>query len=109
MARWLYCSLRYWFAFVPWFVVFSYFGTCLWASWVLGRPPRYGELDGEVALELMRLLNLMLFCGVPTVVVYPFFRRRRDWSLDVVAVAGVVFVVATLVFDVGGYMEWYRD
>lgn len=109
LSRWLFASFRYAFATAPWFLVVSYFGTCLWASWVLGRPPRYGELDGTLTLELMRLVNVVLLWSVPTVLVYPLVRRPRGWLLDAVAIGGVLSVVVTLVFDIGGYLEWYRD
>ena len=109
LARWLFGTLRFVFAFAPWLVVVGYFGTCLWATWVLARHPRYGELDGTLWLELMRLVNFVLLVSVPTVAVYPFVRRAGDWSLDLAAIGGVLTVIAVLVFALGGYLVWYRD
>jgi hypothetical protein len=51
----------------------------------------------------------VLLVSVPTVVVYPFVRRAGDWSLDFVAIGGVLTVIAVLVVDIGGYLVWYRD
>ncbi|MDP2308584.1 MAG: hypothetical protein Q8P18_21365 [Pseudomonadota bacterium] len=100
-------------SFGPLAFVASYLAAGLRATILLGRKPEVYESINDRWVELAWQVHSRSFIVVIlALVVWPLIRRGHGNKTDLPEVFFIVGLSAWSVvmgFDLGGYMEWYRD